>query len=350
MEPRASSTLRLALVVCVLALGLGWLLSPDSKVSKAEDFSGDAAPPVTREEPEVLEAPPALVEIPEISPTELRSALDEVAPKAEIHQESVAGKRFLRGRVVEPGGRSVEGALVALMETRDGKPVSSVRNVTVKTNPKGEFEMEVPGWAPEARILVSARKDGWRPFSSIESINAAYLDVEQELPLGIGFTIQGRVVRDGAPVAGARVGLDVASGISGVHGAGPESWWANGRLEEKHGSVETAEDGTFELSGLSPAEHRVSISERDAPKHRISSHLFAVTAPDSRTYDLSSAILQISVQGQTGPLEGAKVKVSAKSGRVKFESGPTPKGVEVPALSSIAVSYTHLTLPTTPYV
>ena len=258
-----------------------------------------------------------------------------------IEQESAPFAPPLSGRVLDPQGRPVAGALVALIELRRGAPIGSNTHAKSFTDKRGHFELPVPDWAWGQPVLVSARMKGWRPYSSVQSLTPSLVGDPQDLLLEEGFAIKGRVVRDGAPVAGANVQFDVAKGTSGIRGVGSESWWANDRLEEKRGNAQTAEDGSFQLTGLSPAVHHIRIKEKDAPKDRIASSVFEVEAPDSRTYDLSSALVQISLHGRSGLLEGIELKVSAGHGNAKVESDLIPVEVEVPPLSAIYIRAEH---------
>lgn len=287
---------------------------------------------------------PELALLPDAPPEAAREwiELDEaVAGDVGRNDEEAADEevpdRVLKGSVFDTSGSPVKGASVAFAGVQGNTPKNSSSSPRVRTNALGEFALPVPEWVYKRKMLVVARKRGWRPYSAMELVDDGYLLEEQALTLGAGFAIDGRVVRDGQPVAGASISFDVAKGKPGVHVAGAECWWENGRLEEKRGSTETAEDGSFLLLGLSPREHRLDISEVVAPENRIAGRIFQVAAPSSETYDLSSAMLRITLQSQSGYLPGIPMTVRGEHGRVKIKSADDPVEVEVPPQEVIRI-------------
>ncbi len=329
----------LTLLACAAALA-AWLFLGSDAAAPGETIPSTSvvsAAPRVAIEPDLApltDVPPAEARA-DIAPAAVAAGAVNLAPKEE---PGAAGTdRVLTGRVFDPEGQPVSDAWVALIGLKAGVPTKSAGREKIRTDSRGRFRLPVPAWAWQNRVLVAARKRGSRPYSSIESIGAEFVEKELELSLGVGFSISGRLVRDGMPAAGATVGFDVAYGTGGVHGAGAECWWANGRLEEKHGSVEAGEDGSFLITGLSPAEHRIHVNEHDAPELRVSSHLFEVVAPSSRTYDLSGAVLMVTLQDQSGHVEDARIRVSTDHAHVKAESTLGPVKFEVPPETVVRV-------------
>ena len=248
---------------------------------------------------------------------------------------------ILRGRVVDPTGAPVGDAFVALVSLHEGAPGNRGERAIAAADERGEFVLELPAWARETPVLCAARCQGWRPYSELIEIDPAHVEAEHELALAVGYEIAGRVVRDGAPVVDADVSINVAYGTGGVFDAGPESWWAEGRLEEKHGATRTAANGSFRITGMGPYGHRVQVHAHQHDVPRIAGHLFAITAPDSRVFDLTGARVAITVTGPDGPVSGAQVHVSSGEHGVMIESAEQPVIVEVPPDATIAFDVTH---------
>ncbi|MEM1448789.1 MAG: hypothetical protein AAGI22_06730 [Planctomycetota bacterium] len=275
--------------------------------------------------------------------TEPSAPSQSPAPRA----DEIQGSTMLRGRVVEPGGGALRPgetrAIVALISLHEGAPGSRGDRAVAEADDDGTFELEVTAWARGGPVLLTARRRGRQPWSEIVTLDDAFLSERREhvLELGEGVALQGRVVRDGAPVHGAHVSIDVAYGIGGVFDAGPEAWWAEGRLEEKHGHAQSDADGWFEIPGMGAYEHRVEVttSATDAPGVR--GRLYAIAAPDSRIYDLSSAQLAVTVHGGDSVMPGAEVHVSCEGHGVVVESAEEPVVVEVPPESAVAIEVRH---------
>lgn len=328
------------LVFLGVASACAWFLWGLGSSGPQETIASTAETPVSKNsalEPELALLP----EEPSEAAREWIELAETVAQDVDRVEEEAAdekaSERVLKGSVCDSSGNPVKGASVAFARVLAHTSKSSSSSPRVRTNALGEFVLPVPEWVYGRKMLVVARKRGWRPYSAMELVDDGYLLEEQVLTLGVGFAIDGRVVRDGQPVAGASVSFDVAYGKPGVHVAGAECWWENGRLEEKRGSTETAEDGAFFLLGLSPADHRLDISEVDAPENRIAGSIFQVVAPSSGTFDLSNAMLRITLQSQSGYLADIPMTVRAEHGRVKIKSADDPVEVEVPPQEVIRI-------------
>lgn len=250
-------------------------------------------------------------------------------------------ERWFRGRVLLANGLPAEEASVALVEWKDGSPVSNGQNERARADGLGQFALNVPGWAWERTVHLSARRDGSRPYSKTIRIDQAELALAHELGLEEGHAIEGRVLLAGQPLVDVYVGVDVAYGVAGIYGAGRESWWAGGRTEEKRGETTTDENGYFCVAGLSAAEHRVYLHEQAAPPSGLAAHLYAVSAPDTRVYDLTPATLRLTTLGPAGPLEGAEITVSLDHTQVKLTSVLTPMEVQVPPDQTVRVVVQH---------
>jgi hypothetical protein len=232
---------------------------------------------------------------------------------------------------------------VALISLHEGAPGNRGDRHVVEVDEEGVFELEVPAWADGNDVLLTARRGGRRPWSGLVTLDDAFFvtDREHVLELGEGHAVRGRVVRDGAPVPGAHVSIDVAYGIGGVFDAGPEAWWVEGRLEEKHGHADTDADGWFEIAGMGPYEHRVEVTTPATDVPGVRGRLLAITAPDSRTYDLSSARLAVTVVGGDRVMPDAEVHVSCDGHGVVVQSADEPVVVEVPPDATVTVEARH---------
>jgi Tol biopolymer transport system component/uncharacterized GH25 family protein len=165
--------------------------------------------------------------------------IDPVSGPVTIHlsQRSAAdADRLIRGIVVDPDGKPVVGASVApnaLM--RDGQTiygrVPSVDQLSL-TNTKGEFALRIPNATAKLNVLVTARSLAPR----IERMLAA--GEPRKIMLTEGATISGHVLRDGKPLAGARIGFVQANRES------------SGYLG--HAEIGTNEDGLFVMTNLAP--------------------------------------------------------------------------------------------------
>ncbi len=274
------------------------------------------------------------------------STISEPSGDAVEVVEVAAETSSLHGQVLHTGGRPAPDAVVSLIETRAGAPVSSGHSLVLEVDWDGRFSTAVPAWAWNAEVVLAARKPGWRPFSALLRIDADAVLEAHSLELARGHRISGRVVRDAQPVVDAHVVFDIAYGVAGVYGAGSEGWWAEGRLEEKRGSVRTDAHGFFEIGGLSPKEYGITISEANRPAERLPWDDFQVQAPDDRIYDLTSARLGVAVQGQAGPIEGAQIRATVKGRSATVESGVDPVDLEVPPNVEVQVTVSHPTIAT----
>ncbi len=113
--------------------------------------------------------------------------------------------RLIIGTVVDPHGKPVVGATVAPRGYRWGVRVGygdipGVDKLSL-TNAKGEFALRIPAADAKLDVLVTARSLA----PHIERMLAP--GQSRTIPLTEGSTITGHVMRDGKPLAGARVGF-----------------------------------------------------------------------------------------------------------------------------------------------
>ncbi len=247
-------------------------------------------------------------------------------------------KPSLHGHVLKPDGTRAVGALVGLVSMLDDWPHGQVYKLT---NKRGEFSITKPEALRGQDLRLIARLKGYQPDSQILALDANLLKQPLILQLGVGSTISGRVLRDGLPVADARISIDAAYGTSGVFGVGREAWWAGGRLEEKCAWATTGNDGSFEITGLGSYEHRLHI---DPPKVNVPSaivRVFAVRAPDFRVYELEAARLAISVSDAQGIVSGAAITVLSRGRGHQLTSAADPVQIDVPPLETIHITVRH---------
>lgn len=247
----------------------------------------------------------------------------------------------LNGVVRSPLGGSVPNALVALISLHEGRPGNRGDRELVNTDEYGRFSIAIPEWARRTPVLLVARHMGWQSYSEIVTWTAAGLGEPRDLSLRVGEELAGRVMRDGLPVAGAQISVDAAHGTRGVFDAGSEAWWADGQLHEKHGHAQSAADGFFRISGLGPYEHRLEIHAPGIEPTAIRRTVYAIRAPDFRTYDLTSAWLSVRIQCSNGAVDGAKVYVKLARGGLEVDSDVDGVLVGVPPLKRVSVYIEH---------
>jgi WD40-like Beta Propeller Repeat len=113
--------------------------------------------------------------------------------------------RLITGTVVDPHGKPVVGATVAPNGYRTERSVTygnlpGIDKLSL-TNAKGEFALRIPAADAKLDVLVTARSLA----PHIERMLAP--GQSKRIPLVDGSTITGHVMRDGKPLAGARVGF-----------------------------------------------------------------------------------------------------------------------------------------------
>ena len=193
---------------------------------------------------------------------EVREVPLDITPRSE--------SELLEGVVVDEDGETVERAWVGLFPMNGDTPQSHAR-IRTTTSAQGRFTL--PRF--DGSLLLVAATRNFRPTCLV--IHSATRKEPLRLTLERGHSISGTVRRAGVPLVGERLSLDLAYGISGLHGCGPELFWRDGRVETKHASVHTNADGRYVLRGLAPAEHRVFLGNRST----------SVTAPtDSADFSL----------------------------------------------------------------
>ncbi len=270
----------------------------------------------------------------------------EAASAPGAPQATATGDRLLTGRVINPDGAPVPGALVSIFEVEDGAPVSSGDCELAKADGQGKFSLHVPDWAWENHVLLTARGAGYRPYSKTERLEAAFLLKPHVLDLSDGFEISGRVIYGGQPVANTALSLDVAYGVGGIFGPGPQAWWAQDRLEEKEVGGQTDENGTFRITGLADVEYDLHISVEGDWTDRLEWGRMKAKAPSHRVYDMTGAKLSVVVMGPLGPLEGAQLVLSRGHRTAKRKTTLDPAEFDVPPHSEIQLAVSHPTIET----
>jgi Tol biopolymer transport system component len=144
--------------------------------------------------------------------------------------------RLITGTVVDPHGKPVVGATVAPRGYRtEGRVaygnVPGVDNLSL-TNAKGAFALRIPAADAKLDVLVTARSLA----PHIERMLAP--GQSRKIPLTEGSTITGHVMRDGKPLAGARVAFVQSNRASSGY---------LGRFE-----IGTNRDGLFVMTNLAP--------------------------------------------------------------------------------------------------
>lgn len=209
----------------------------------------------------------------------------------------------IRGRVVErESGAPVSGAVVSFgRETRRGKSRSSrsaKKDEKVVTGPDGRFTLR----------RLSAAKYQVYAHASHFATNAP-----AEVTIGIAEQFDGLVVTvDPAFNIKGRV-VDAADSSVGISGA------TVGAFGNPHRPPEavTAEDGTFELVGILPGQHPLSVSGDGFVASMMESN---VTIEDADVEDFEVAVERgVSVSGTLDPPQAADVKVSLRKDVGGFE-------------------------------
>jgi Tol biopolymer transport system component len=144
--------------------------------------------------------------------------------------------RLITGTVVDPHGKPVVGATVAPNGYRVENRVTygSIPGIDKLsfTNAKGAFALRIPAADAKLDVLVTARSLA----PHIERMLAP--GQSRTIPLIVGSTITGHVMRDGKPLAGARVGFVQSNRASSDF---------LGRFE-----IGTNDDGLFVMTNMGP--------------------------------------------------------------------------------------------------
>ncbi len=244
------------------------------------------------------------------------------------------------GQVVEPTGEGASRALVGFVELAGDAGAIGNQRAMVNARDDGRFDLEVPAWARNTEVLCVARRHGRQPFGDVATTDESFLSRYHELRLGAGHDISGFVLEDGQPVVGAAVTVEVDPETPGLFGAGREAWWDGVRLDEKHGEVRTASDGSFRISGLGAHEHRLRVSLFRRRPLQLPGATFSVRAPDRRVYEVSGARLAVTIVSSGKPLAGVPVRASSSGHELSFSSQLAPVLLGVPASSPFTLTVT----------
>ena len=155
------------------------------------------------------------------------------------------------GRVVDPQGKPVAGALVVTARTGYGDAIDQTRRFTARTKADGTFAMRLPSSAPVQFNLIAHEGDygTWRQWANgvSEPMDLEPGDVVKDLTLTLtaGATIKGRVVdAQGNPRPGTEVRAMSADGQDSRYVAP---------------SARTDAEGKFTLTHVRPGEVRVEV-------------------------------------------------------------------------------------------
>ncbi|MDF1837466.1 MAG: carboxypeptidase-like regulatory domain-containing protein [Planctomycetota bacterium] len=251
----------------------------------------------------------------------------ESGPTSELDETA---KPRIWGTVEDAAGRPIVDGTVALVEL-DGqsKPKGRGHRALAWTNEQGAFELPLPDWVGTEEVLLVARAEGWQPYTNFVVLGPESFREPHTLTLGHGLEVVGQVVQDGLPVVGASVSIDFRYGTPGVFGVGAEGWWKDGRLENKHASTQTGQDGIFRMAGMGPGEYRLDLGLPESCPPSTVRHSHKIRAGEYQVYDVSSAYISLLVVDESGPVEGAQVHVTGFANRQSFKSEGEPKKVGV---------------------
>ena len=155
-----------------------------------------------------------------------------------IESSSAAPDRSLRGRVVDPKGEPIEGAVVEMqgIETRDGGGrwgmLTGIDPLAV-TDEKGEFLITSKTPFELMSVKISARTFADKPFNRLSSGAERH-----ELVMTEGAAVTGRLLFQGKPLAGVSVGVSSVDRTAGNYLG--------------HFEVDTAARGNFAFVNLPP--------------------------------------------------------------------------------------------------
>jgi RNA polymerase sigma-70 factor (ECF subfamily) len=181
--------------------------------------------------------------------------------RTEIHRDiDMFPASGVEGRVVVPTGHPMNTVSVVLFHTgEDGAPGDEVRNI--EPEPDGTFGIHKrePG-----SYLVAASSEGLMPAFEHVYFAAGEIAHPADLVLEAGaVAIQGRLeLLPGMPLAGCRVEArrtTIEKGSDGWHWATLE--WRHDHFELSMSAATTDAEGNFELTGLRPGRHALTLNE-----------------------------------------------------------------------------------------
>lgn len=225
---------------------------------------------------------------------------------------------IVRGRVVDPGGRPIEGADLIVISTEVGRSNpdrSARRSISEISDPDGRFRFDGIRLVSPHWLTVHARGFG-SALLAIERAENGPSDIIDlgEIPLLDGRTIAGRVLDvGGAPLPGRRVRLSAED---------PDGRWRGARFElpgTSRGAV-TDEAGGFRFSDLAPGSFRIQVGEAGRPNSERFVRILD-SDPDVISIELVEARgspFRVEVRDEEGePLSGVTV----------FVESPEPSGL-----------------------
>lgn len=177
----------------------------------------------------------------------------EAGESRDLGQLVLSPGHLVRGRVLDPKGRPVEGATAGLTAGTNGGSGMQIRLVgaagatadySAETDADGRFEIH---GVPEGRYTLFARATGYQEARR-EGFELRQRSGEREVELRVaaGLSVTGRVLdSNGNPVPSARVAQVGARGFAGLS-------WQRERLLREGQPVQ--EDGRFTLNGLPEGE------------------------------------------------------------------------------------------------
>lgn len=208
-------------------------------------------------------------------------------------------RRVVRARVVDGGGAPVLGAFVETIGYRveqphggwEGRFGSTGVNPTI-TGPSGRFSVAMPREVDSVFLQVNARGLAPKTFGRVPTGAQ-----ENELRLGVGRSIQGRVVQDGRPLGGVVIGMAQVS--------------RNSETFVGERTAETDSTGRFQLLSLPPDEPLVLYGKVEGLRGRGAIAEREIEAqPEGASRDLGDLALEPGI---------------ALSGRVELSDGkPVP--------------------------
>ena len=151
-------------------------------------------------------------------------------------------------------------------------------------------------------MALVARYRGYRP--ALVPLSEVDLAVEHELWLEEGCELAGRLLVQGIPQARAQVRLDLRYLVPGVFEIGPEAFWVRGRLEEKHASAQTDEQGFFRIGGLCAEQYDMHVALPSEQWVVLPELTFKVEVPDrSAVFDLAYGEFEVVVRAEGIPTD-----------------------------------------------
>ncbi|MFN0009723.1 MAG: hypothetical protein ACKVXR_17650 [Planctomycetota bacterium] len=262
---RASVLIVLLVVVAAALVGGLFLFGTDPVAPAAGPITGESSQASGSAGLETPIGEPALEGTGEEGREDLRAATAVAAPEGaspRAGDAAEAPKVVVRGRVVGPLGRPIEGAAIYAAETNgfDDLPLDEIAGgdmtwfpvARAETDADGRFEIH-----PQARskVTLAARAAGFAPLDREFALSGSERDVG-ELALEASIVLLGRVVDTGGrPVEGAK--------LARLSGSGP-GFSPFGRVR---GALvaETDAQGAFRVDQLGPGDWRLSITHAQHP-------------------------------------------------------------------------------------